>query len=162
MSDNLDKEYDLLYENIRKTNIYNAKYREFFRAFFGKQPEDNIDYINLILDINALKKNVGEFWDKLHAAEKSKKHKNNTIISLNNDLDTYWKLIMEASEYLGIIVEKTARKLNNMERYGYFDYKKDLNRLTILESKRAKLETTLTDITVTSKNKRLYKPTKDI
>ena len=158
MSDKLDKEYDFLYKSIQETNAYNAKYLSCHRSFFSKQPEDNIDYIKLIIEFNLIKKSVGELRDKIALINMDKRHGDTKITSLFNDLDTYQKLIALSCEHLSSIIIRTRRKLNNIERYWYYEYKKDLRQLDDLDSKREKMQRTLTDMSVTFKNKNLKKP----
>jgi hypothetical protein len=157
MTDKLDKEYDFLYRSIQETNDYNKKYCSYFKAFFDKQPEDNLDYIKLIIELNLIKKGVGELREKIALINMDKKHGDTKIVLLFNDLDTYQKLIILSSEQLTAIIIRTRRKLNNIERYWRFEYKKDLRKLSDMESSREKMRRALTDLSVTFKNKHLKK-----
>ena len=139
MSEKLDKEYDFLYRSIQETNNYNKKYGCYLKAFFNKQPEDNLDYIKSIIELNLLKKCVGELRDKIALVNMDKKHGDTKIAALFNDLDEYQKLIIQSSEHLTAIIIRTRRKLNNIERYWYFEYKKDLKQLSDLGNKRERI-----------------------
>ena len=160
MSDNIEKQYNLLYEDIRETNKLNAKYRELSRVYFNNQAEDDIDHINLILDLKSIKKDMGAFKDALAVRDEESFHEDSQLHVLNEDLLAYQEAIIEVSGHLSAIILKTRSKLNGMGRYSHIDFKKDIEHLKDVDDRRIELERALTDICVTFRNRYLYKPKK--